>query len=166
MLHTERVSQSTPEHIVYRERLFPGSPWWAVAVGLVVMVAIAYGAALGMVAGVLTGAGLAGIVIVAMLRTSPVIRVSDRAVSCGTAHLPTGAWAQPQALGRDAVIAVRRGHESSVGDRVYVVMPAWMSGSGVLIRLHDETDPHSAWLIGTRDPEGLMRALQGGIRTP
>lgn len=160
------MPQSTSDPIVYRERLFPGSPWWAVALALVAMVAIAYGAALGTLAGVLTGAGLGLIVIVTMLRTSPSISVSDDALSCGAAHLPTGTWTQPQVLSRNEVTAVRRGHEASVGDRVYVVMPAWMSGAGVLIPLHDAADPHTAWLIGTRNPEGLMRALQGRSHTP
>ena len=67
---------------------------------------------------------------------------------------------------RDEIAAIRRGHDTAVGDRVFVVLPAWMARSAVLLSIADPGDPHSAWLVATRHPDELISALAqaGGTR--
>lgn len=144
---------------LYRERLIPGVMWWLVVAGIVAMVAIAYGAALGATVGWVVGAGLGAIAAVSLLRSSPIIEVFDDRLRCGRAVIPRGDLVDPRVVGTDQMSAIRRGHHEGVGDRVYQVLPAWLANAGVLMELMDEQDPHSAWLIASRRPDALHAAL-------
>lgn len=143
----------------YRERLIPGPAWWAVAASLIAMIAIAYGAALGSTIGVVVAVVLGTITGVALIRTSPVISVSDDGLACGHARLPVGTWLPPRTLTGPELTSIRRGLDVDTGDRVYHVIPAWFAGRGILLSLEDPSDPHSAWLIATRHPQRLSAAL-------
>lgn len=143
----------------YRERVIPGFSWWIVVASLVAMIAIAYGAALGTGIGVLVAIVLGPIAIVALIRSSPVISVTEHEVACGVAALPSGTWRQPRTVVGAELTSIRRGHAADAGDRVYQVVPAWYARTGVLLPLDDASDPHSAWLIATRHPDRLTAAL-------
>lgn len=144
---------------LYRERLLPGVMWWLFVAAIVAMIAIAYGAALGAAIGWTVGAGLGVIAAVALVRSSPVIEVFDDRMTCGRARLPRGLVGDPRIIEPDHMTAIRRGHDATVGDRVYQVLPAWFAKAGVLIDLMDDHDPHSAWLIASRHPIALHAAL-------
>lgn len=159
MLHTGEVPDDPESPLIYRERLLPGPSWWILAASLVAMVAIAYGAALGAPIGFATGLGLGLIALIALIRSSPMVEVHPDRIACGRACIPTLQVGEPTTVQRDRITAIRRGHEAGVGDRVYVVLPAWMARSAVLLPVTDPDDPHSAWLVATRRPDGLIAAL-------
>lgn len=156
VLHTRRMANAAP---LYRERLLPGPAWWLVVAAVVAMIAIAYGAALGSGIGWIVGAGLVGIVAVGLVRSSPVIEVFDDRIRCGRANLPRDFALKSSIVEPDRMSVIRRGHDATVGDRVYLVVPAWFAKQGVLVDLADDVDPHSAWLIASRHPATLHEAL-------
>lgn len=144
----------------------PGPGWWIITASLVAMVAIAYGAALGAPIGYATAVGLGVIAVFALLRSSPTVKVGADGLTCGRACIPTSLVGHATSVTRDEIAAIRRGHDTAVGDRVFVVLPAWMARSAVLLPIADPGDPHSAWLVATRHPEELIAALAqaGGTR--
>lgn len=144
----------------------PGPGWWIITASLVAMVAIAYGAALGAPIGYATAVGLGVIAVFALLRSSPTIKVGADGLTCGRACIPTSLVGHATSVTRDEIAAIRRGHDTAVGDRVFVVLPAWMARSAVLLPIADPGDPHSAWLVATRHPDELIAALAqaGGTR--
>ena len=129
------------------------------------MIAIAYGAALGASIGYATGLGLGVIAVIALVRSSPIVELRPDRLTCGRASIPTSHVGAISAVKRDRITAIRRGHEPSVGDRVFVVLPAWMPQPAVLMTVDDPDDPHTAWLVATRHPEELTEALAKAVRT-
>lgn len=156
----DRLCHTDDVRVRYRERVIPGFSWWIVVASVVAMIAIAYGAALGAGVGVLVASVLGPIAIVALVRSSPAISVTENAVACGAAQLPSGAWRQPKTVAGPELTSIRRGHSPDAGDRVFQVVPAWFARAGVLLPLDDPSDPHSAWLIATRHPDRLTAALE------
>lgn len=144
---------------LYRERLLPGVMWWIVVGAIVAMIAIAYGAALGVTVGWIVGAGLGLISAVSFLRSSPLIEVFDDRIRCGRASLPRCVVRDPHIVEPNQMSVIRRGQYASVGDVVYHVVPAWLDKTGVLVTVADDQDPHSAWLIASRRPAALHAAL-------
>lgn len=164
-MHTTKVSEAleSEESVMspdlYRERLVPGVWWWLIVMALIGMIAIAYGAALGASIGLVVAAGLGVISVVAILRSSPLLEVSDAGIRCGRATLPQGSWLPPRLVDTQAMSAVRRGLDPEVGDRLFHVLPPWLGRQGVLVPISDLADPHTAWLVGTRHPRQLIDAL-------
>lgn len=157
MLQTTNVPEaSTP---LFRERLLPGPSWWLVIAALVAMIAIAYGAALGELIGLIVAVGLGLLSIVALVRTSPVIEVFDTYVRCGRAQVPRVSCGDSQVVSSEDMPEARRGRDPIAGDRVYQIVPPWLGRTGVLIHLDDHEDPHTAWLVATRRPQALVGAL-------
>ena len=140
----------------YSERLLPGWWVWLVAIGLVLMVAVAYGAALGASVGWLTlvaGAILAG----ALIWTSaPVLTVTDRGVQAAKALLPPSAIGEIRILGPEGIAALRG---PGADARVFTVLRPSSAPGGLLIHVVDDTDPHPAWLITCRHPESMAAAI-------
>ena len=140
----------------YRERLVP--TWWAwlVALGLVAMVGIAYGAALGAAAGwIITVVG--AILAVALLWvTSPVVEVRRESLAVGASRLPVTSIESVQAVDA-AQIAVLRGPGADA--RLFTALRPWSCREGVLVRLADDADPHPAWLFSSRHPDRVVTAL-------
>ncbi len=142
----------------YRERLLP--TWWAVTlvVSLVLMLAVAYGAALGRPAGLLVGVGGLVLAVWLMWITSPVIRVAPDELSVDGARLPLDRIASVRALDR-AQIAALRGPGSDA--RLFVALRPWSAAGGVLVELDDPQDPHPAWLFSSRHPAHVLAAVTG-----
>lgn len=126
---------------------------------LIAMIAIAYGAALGMTIGLITGIGLGLIAVLSLVRSSPLIEVFEDRVRCGRASLARAELMDPRSIDSGQIAVIRRGHDPAVGDRVFQIVPAWMGRSGVIATLIDAGDPHSAWLIASRRPGDLIDAL-------
>ena len=141
----------------FRERLLP--PWWifAIGFGLVGMVAVAYGAALSPLVGWLIFVAGAGIVSWLLWVTSPVIEVTDTHLAAGRALVPRTSIAG--AIGLTGALArAERGPTADV--RRFVLLRTWRASTAVLVTLDDPGDPHPAWLLTSRNPDLLVRALQ------
>jgi hypothetical protein len=140
----------------YRERLVP--TWWAwlIAVSLVAMVGIAYGAALGATAGWIVG--IVGVVLVVALIwvTSPVVAVTPGSLDVGSARLPLTSIESAEEVDA-AQIAALRGPGADA--RLFTALRPWSCREGVLVRLADDADPHPAWLFSSRHPARMVSAL-------
>lgn len=140
----------------YSERLWPA--WWAWPLSLVpaVMVAVAYGAALGATAGWLVAAVGIGLTLLLLFVTAPRIDVSSAGLSVDGALLPPSSVGSVEAVDA-ARLAALRGPGADA--RVFVALRPWSTRDGVLVTLDDADDPHPAWLFTSRHPARVVAAL-------
>jgi hypothetical protein len=140
----------------YRERLLPR--WWAwlVPLGVVAMLAVAYGAALGALAGWLVALAGLGIVGVLLWVTAPVIEASPAGLRVGSAMLPAASIGSVEAVSADDIARLRG---PGADARLFTALRPWSARDGVIITLDDPVDPHPAWLISSRNPERVVEAL-------
>jgi hypothetical protein len=145
------------EHSGFRERLIP--PWWILAIGvaLVGMVAVAYGTAISAPVGWLILAAGVGTVCWLLWTISPVIEVTESHLVAGRARLPRSSIAGAIALTGEQVRAERG---PAADARRFILLRPWRASTGVLVTLDDGADPHPAWLLTSKDPDRLARALQ------
>ena len=145
--------------ISYRERLLPR---WGIVLLLLMgplALGVAYGTAVGALAGwlVLATSAAAGLVVV--LLTTPRIEVSAAGLSAGPAVLPPWAIGETTELdadGRRLVLATQA--------TVFTVLRTWHASTAVRVAVVDAQDPHPAWVLTTRHPSRLAAAL-AAIRT-
>ena len=140
----------------YRERLLPSWGAWLLVLGLVLMLSIAYGAALGSTAGWLVALGTGVLAVALLLLTAPVIAVSPTGLQVQGAVLPLSSIAEFEVIDRDG-IARLRGPGSDA--RLFVSLRPWSAPGGVLVLLDDPEDPHPAWLFTSRHPTRVTAAL-------
>jgi hypothetical protein len=140
----------------YRERLTPR--WWAwlLAFSLMLMLAIAYGAAFGDTVGwVLVGGG-AVLVIFLLILTAPRVELTDEYLLVDDARLPLGSISSA-AVVTSAEMRALRGPGADA--RLFVALRPWSAPAGVYVLLDDADDPHPAWLFTSRHPARLTAAI-------
>jgi hypothetical protein len=140
----------------YRERLLP--TWWAwlMVLGLVLMLSVAYGAALGATAGWLVAAGTGGLAVALLVLTAPVVAIDATGLEVQGAVLPLASIATYEEVSREDISRLR----GPGGDaRLFVALRPWSAPGGVLITLDDPDDPHPAWLFTSRHPGRVVDAL-------
>ncbi len=159
MTSNPSTQEETPAAVAgYRERLLPGPGWVLVVAAFIAMIAIAYGAALGSAVGWIVALGLLLLSGIALWRASPVVMLDERGLHAGRALLPYESAHESRVV-RDLDLAnIRRGLDQEVGDTGFVLQPPWIPARALVIELTDERDPHSSWVIGSRDPERLQQA--------
>ena len=141
----------------FRERLQP--PWWVfgIALALAAMVAIAYGAALNPWLGWITFAGGGFSLSWLLWLTSPVVEVTETTLVAGRARLPRSSIEGARELD-EAEARIHRG--PSADARTFVLLRPWRASTAVLVTLDDPTDPHPTWILTSKHPDRLVRALQ------
>ena len=144
----------------FKERLTPGPVVWLVLVGFALTVAVAYGSALGPLAGVIMGAGLCALVLSVTWVASPVISVTEGQLHAGPAVIPLDRIASVLTLDDDEMTLARDGRHPHADARSYTVVRPWSGPRGVLIRLTDAQDPHPAWVVTSRRPNDLRAVLE------
>lgn len=138
--------------------------WIAVVTGVVAMVAIAYGAALGVLWGFAVLCGLGLLMLWLLWRASPLIEVHNDHLRVGRARLPVPVIGTIETRMDDAWVATRRGNDALLRNTAFVVAPPWMPPRAVVCEILDD-DPHSGWAVATRNPQQLAEAL-GDVRQP
>lgn len=139
-----------------RERLWPRWWVWLVLAGLVAMLAVAYGAALGSWAGWVAAAVGGAVAIGLLAGTAPVVAVDATGLRAGGAVLP------PDAIGSCRAVTaaeVRDLRGPGADARVFTVLRPWSAPGAVLVQVDDPADPHPAWLLTSRRPDRLCAAL-------
>ena len=138
----------------YRERLWPA--WWVfLATALVIPASLLVFLPISPIAGVVSAVGLYGAIVVVLLATTPVIEVDDRMLRVGRARIERSFLGAVTGHTGKAAVAERG---QRLDARAYLVLRGWIPGVA-RINLEDATDPTPYWLVSTRDPEGLARAL-------
>ncbi len=122
-------------------------------------VGIAYAAALGAAIGIVMGACLASLIFAVLWWTSPVLTVSLADIRAGSATLPILSIGEVSILDTEAVKLARDGRHPQADARAYTLIRTWTGNAGVLITLNDETDPHPAWVLSSRNPTALAAAI-------
>lgn len=147
----------------YRERLLPGWWVWLVALGLVTMVSVAYGAALGAAVGWVTAAVGAVVAGILLWTSAPIVAVTPEGVRAGGALLPPDAVGEVRAVGPQD-IATLRGPGADA--RIFVVLRPSTAPGGLLIHVADDDDPHPAWLVSSRHPDRMASAITATMEHP
>ena len=146
----------------YRERLTTPLWGWAVLLGLALCLAMAFWIPLGAVAGIpclLIGAGL---VTWLLVTTSPTITVTDNELRIGRVHIDADEIGLVATLDEDATTNARG---ANADPRAFTILRPLYAKESVSLEILDEEDPHPYWLISTRDPQALGRAVQGAQRS-
>jgi hypothetical protein len=138
------------------ERLWPG-PWlWAIALAAVAALAIAYARAVGPALGwVIGGIGIAGVVVL-VVRLATRIVVGPDGLRAGRAVLP---W---QYTGRVLPLdgeQARRARGPQGDPTAFLLLRPGVGPGAVVVEVTDPEDPHRTWLLATRDPQRLARAI-------
>jgi hypothetical protein len=145
-----------PGQPAYSERLWPSLWVWVLALVGVGALATAYGSALGPIAAaVVAGIGTA-VVIGLVVRSATRVVVDTDGLRAGRALLP---W---QFAGRAVPLdgeqsRIARGPQGDPS--AYLLTRPGVGPGSVVVEVTDPVDPHRTWLIATRDPHGLARAI-------
>ena len=144
----------------YDETLWVPLRWWAVATTLLASVLVAFLVALPL--GVaLAGVGVLLLATVALFtgygRVS--LRLHDGLFTAGRARIPVVHLAAPEALDEEAA---RRAFGVEADARAYLLLRPYVRGA-VRVQVLDPGDPAPYWLVSTRRPERLARALAAAI---
>ncbi|NEM90266.1 DUF3093 domain-containing protein [Galbitalea soli] len=140
---------------IYRERLLPG-PWVFIMILLLIPASLLVFLPINQTAGVVVAAvlylGAAGFLVLA----SPSIAITADEFVAGRARLPLTNVGEVTAY-RGAAATKERGPQLDA--RAWLVIRGWIKPV-VKVVVKDESDPTPYWLISTRDPEAIVRAVE------
>ena len=157
------ATDAAPEHIVFRERLWPR---WSVALLLLAgpaILGIAYGAATGPWGGWSIFAVALVAVVLTVIATTPIVVVTRASLRAGTGRLPIGMIGTVVELDGSSRRQVLAEHATA-----YTVLRTWCAASAVQVTVEDPEDPHPFWILTTRRPQVLASAIADvrGARAP
>lgn len=151
--------------VTFDERLWPSPVGWIAVPGFAAMLGIAVlpvdevGAVVAAVVGAVAAAAVA-------VASATRVRVTSGKLHAGEAHVPAALLRHPRALGLEETR-----HELGPGldARAYLGIRGWVR-TAVRVELDDPADPTPYWVVSTRRPQDLVRALIDagavGARTP
>ena len=147
---------SAETDVLYDERLHVPLRWWVKATMFVASIWLAFVVALP--SSVAWGAaGVVGATVVGLFLSygSARVRVQDGVLHAGRAHIPVALTADPTPLdpGPTHLLAGRDAHAQA-----YLLLRPYLKRA-VLVRVTDPADPAPYWLVSTRRPDDLARAL-------
>jgi hypothetical protein len=141
----------------YRERLWPGPVVWIVALGSIGALAIAYGNSLGAPYGWVVAIGGTVIATLLIARSATSIAVTAVALRAGRAAIEWEATGRVLALDADQSRTARGPH----GDQTaYMLLRPGVGPGAVVVEVTDPLDPHRTWLLASRHPDELARAIE------
>jgi len=142
----------------YRERLTPSILGWLLAPAVGVSIWFMLGI-LGQVVALIAGGAALGLTALALLGTSALLRVTGDTETpqwqAGRATIPVSLLGTPQVLDAEEM---RRAMGPELAGAAYVCHRAWVH-TGVRVPVQDPADPTPYWLVATRNPDQLARAL-------
>lgn len=154
-----RPSSAPVPGAVWSERLWPG-PWgWALLVAFTLMLGVVLVPVDAVLAVVVALVALAGGLTAAVLLT-PTVSVRDGELRAGRAHIPVAVLGEVTVLEADGM---RAELGPRLDARAHVCLRGWVR-SGVRVELADPDDPTPYWLVSSRHPDGLARALTVGAQ--
>jgi hypothetical protein len=149
---------------VYRERLW-AAPWLYVATALVIPASLIVFAPINMLVGVVCAVVLYAGCVVGLIVGSPTIELTDDELRAGRAHIERRYLGTAESFdGTEATL--QRGR--LLDARAWLLIRGWASGV-VRVAILDVDDPAPYWLLSSRRPAELARALNdraGGTMPP
>lgn len=143
-----------PPPPAFDERLWPSPAGWVAVPALGLMAAIVLWP-VSHVAGLVAGAVALVAATAGAVRLATRVRVTDGELHAGDAHIPATLLRAPRALDADAT---RHALGPGFDARAHVVLRGWVR-TAVVVEVADPADPTPSWLVSTRRPEDLVRAL-------
>ena len=144
---------------LYRERLW-ATPWLFISTILVVPAVMLVFAPINFPVGVVLAIVFYAAIVIALLATAPVIRVTAAEFTAGNAKIPLEFIGEPKAFtGEEATM--ERGQRLDA--RAWLLIRGWIKPV-VKVPLLDVDDPAPYWLISTRNPDQLVRVLDEARR--
>ncbi|MGZ4446016.1 MAG: DUF3093 domain-containing protein [Nocardioides sp.] len=145
--------ESGPE---YDERLGVPLRWWVQGTMLVATLWLAVVVALpGAIAWAVTAVALALLALVFLSYGSARVSVRDGELRAGRAHIALGHLGAVEALDAEAT---RRTAGRDADARAFLLLRPYLKRA-VKVEITDPADPAPYWLVSTRHPEELARAL-------
>ncbi len=141
----------------YSERLWPGPVVWILLIGTIAALAIAYGSSLGALTGWLVALGAGLIAAILVTRSAAPVQVTEHRLRAGRAAIE---WESTgRVLPLDGVAA--RTARGPQGDpTAFLLLRPGVGPGAVVVEVTDPADPHRTWLIASRHPERLARAIE------
>jgi hypothetical protein len=141
----------------YSERLWPGAIVWIVASGSIAALAIAYGSRLGAMSGWLVALGCGAVAAILIVRSAVRVTVTDQRLRAGRARIEWEFTGRVLPLDADQARSAR-GPE---GDpTAFMLLRPGVGPGAVLVEVIDQEDPHRTWLVASRHPQRLARAIE------
>lgn len=103
----------------------------------------------------LTAAGLGLLTLVVAYRSRLLIKVSSGSLQVGVANLPLEKIREVASCDQRTMLALRT---RDADTRAYLALRFWVK-RGLQIFLNDAKDPTPYWLVSTKNPERLAKAL-------
>jgi hypothetical protein len=139
---------------IYRERLW-ASPWVFISTALVIPASLLVFLPINPYAGVIVAIALYACVVAVLIATSPIVEVTTEHFAAGRATLPLAFVGEVKGFeGEEATL--ERGQRLDA--RAWLLIRGWVP-SVVTVRVTDENDPTPYWLVSTRRPGELTKAL-------
>jgi len=130
---------------------------WVLGLSTAGSLGIAYAGAFGALVGGVVGAAGALVVAAVCLRLAARIVGGPEGLRAGRALLP---W---QHVGRVVALdaeATRRARGSGGDPSAYLLLRPGVGPGAVVVEVTDRTDPHRTWLLASRHPQALARAIR------
>lgn len=145
---------------LYRERLW-ATPWLFISTVLVVPAVMLVFAPINFAVGVVLAIVFYAAIVIALLVSAPVIRVTPDRLIAGQASIPLEFIGEPHAFsGDDAML--ERGQRLDA--RAWLLIRGWVKPV-VKVPVLDVDDPAPYWLLSTRNPDQLVRVLDEARRS-
>ena len=140
--------------VTFRERLSP-APWVFIATALVLPATLLVFLPIAAEVGIAVAIGLYAAIVLILIVTTPTVEVTETELRAGRARIPRSLIGGATAH-RDTEAGLERGQR--LDTRAWLLIRGWISPV-VRIEIVDENDPTPYWLVSTRRPEELVRAL-------
>jgi hypothetical protein len=152
------VPDDTPT--LFHERLWP-SVWVFVSCALVMPASLLVCLPINLLAGVIIAIVLYVAIVIVLVASSPLIEVTRGRFTAGRATVPIGLLGDVRGyFGEEATL--QRGR--LLDARAWLLIRGWVSPL-VTVEITDPADPTPYWLVSTRNPDALVRAITTA-RTP
>ena len=145
---------------LYRERLW-ATPWLFISTILIVPAVMLVFAPINFAVGVVLAIVFYAAIVIALLASAPVIRVTAAELLAGHARIPLEFIAEPVAF-RGEEATLERGQRLDA--RAWLLIRGWIKPV-VKVPVLDVDDPAPYWLISTRNPDQLVRVLDEARRS-
>jgi hypothetical protein len=149
---TEGVDGESP---VFQERLWPSLGQWTFAFIMTSSLGIAYGRAYGADLGIVVGIAATFVVAIGLVVNTPLIQIDELNFRVGRARLPLQYVGKIQKLDAEQS---RRARSTDANSNAHFQLRGGIKNT-VIVEVTDAQDPHPYWQVSTRNPDGLITAL-------
>jgi len=152
---SHEASSDAGGDVLHAERVWPGIGTWVAAPALAALSGLA-AAPLGLVVVAVVVAAVAALVVLGLAVNTPTVVVTTTELRAGGARIPRSDLGAASGYDREDA---RQQRGPVLDARAHLVMRGWADGV-VRVEVVDDDDPTPYWLISTRRPADLARALQ------